>query len=196
MVTETLTAAMPPKSTILRKRPISLTYFLDNYTDREDPFKYEWNNGLVEKKPRTMNRDQFPIFQNLLRLLIEHGAIANGGLLMAEVDMHLPNFGRTRRTDMAYLTPEMMKIAKDNRPTVCPFVVEVVSKNDQINEVSEKVIEYFESGVAVVWVVQPYVRKVEVYTAVDKSTICFGKTLCSLDPVLKGVAISVDELLD
>jgi Uma2 family endonuclease len=67
-------------------------------------------------------------------------------------------------------------------------------KNDQINEVNEKVIEYFANGIEVVWVILPRVKKVEVYTSVKNMTICFGDDICSAAPVLPDFTISVNEL--
>ena len=60
------TIVQPEPSPI--KRLISLEKFLEKYSNREDPFKYEWNKGIVEKKERTMNRNQFAIYRKLLKL--------------------------------------------------------------------------------------------------------------------------------
>lgn len=78
--------------------------------------------------------------------------------------------------------------------TVCPFVIEVISKNDQINEVEEKIIEYFENGVQVVWVIFPKIKKVEIYTSIQVVKICFGDNICSAAPVMPDFNISVNEI--
>ena len=49
-----------------KKRLITLEKFLERYSNREDPFKYEWNKGVVEKKEKTMNRNQFLIIKALM----------------------------------------------------------------------------------------------------------------------------------
>jgi signal transduction histidine kinase len=69
------------------KRFITLEKFLERYTNREDSFKYEWNNGTIEKKDRTMNRDQTKILQKLMRLFAKTKAYQSGGELINEVDM-------------------------------------------------------------------------------------------------------------
>jgi Uma2 family endonuclease len=176
------------------KRLISLEKFLDEYSDREDPFKYEWNNGLVEKKERTMNRNQFSIYRKLLKLFTETQTFAQDGIIMSEVDMYIPTLNRTRRTDIAFLTGTQTSESIDGKPTICPFVVEIISKNDQINDVEEKIIEYFENGVQVVWIIIPQVKKVEVYTSVQDVKICFGDTVCSAMPFMADFDISVNEL--
>lgn len=168
---------------------------MESYTDREDAFKYEWNKGVVEKKPRTLNRDQFLIFQHLIRRFLHTEAFAQQGMLICEVDMYLPTVDRTRRADIAYLSGAQMAASKNGIPTVCPFVIEVISKNDQVNEVDEKIIEYFENGVEVVWNIFPKLKKVEVHRSLKDITVCFGDDLCSAAPVLPDFEISVDVLL-
>ncbi len=113
---------------------------------------------------------------------------------MSEVDMFLPSANRTRRPDIAYLTAEQMKASRNGQPTVCPFVIEVVSKNDQANEIEEKLIEYFANGVEVAWIIFPKVKKVEVYRSRKDVTICFDDDICSAAPVLPDFEISVNTL--
>ena len=177
------------------KRLIKLEKFLERYTNREDPFKYEWNNGIIEKKNRTMNRNQFLIYQRLLKLFVKTQTFAQDGIIMSEVDMYLPTVNRTRRTDIAVLTGNQTAESINGIPTVCPFAIEVISKNDQINEVEEKIIEYFENGVQVVWVIFPKVKKVEVYTSIRNIKICFGDDMCSATPVMPDFNISVNDIL-
>lgn len=176
------------------KRLIPLEKFLERYTNREDPFKYEWNNGIIEKSPRTMSRDQLYLYQRLLNLFLRTKAFATGGAFICEVDIYLSSDSRTRRADIAYLTAEQMKSSRNGELSVCPFVIEVISKNDQINEVGQKIREYFENGVQVVWTVFPRLQKVEVYRSVRDVTICFDDDVCSAAPVLPDFEISVREL--
>jgi Uma2 family endonuclease len=177
-----------------KKRLITLEKFLERYSSREDSFKYEWNKGLIEKKERNMNRDQYLIVEVLTNLLYGVKKKNDRGFLGQEVDMYLPTVDRTRRADIAYLTRNMMKASRDNRPIVCPFVIEVISKNDQINEVDEKIIEYFENDVKVVWVIFPKLKKVEVYTSIRDVKICFDNDICSANPVMDDFNISVNDL--
>jgi Uma2 family endonuclease len=176
------------------KRLVSLEKFLEKYTNREDAFKYEWNRGVIEKKDRTMNRNQFLIYQKLFKLFVKTKTFAQDGIIMSEVDMYLPTVSRTRRTDIAVLTGDQTAASIDGNPTVCPFVIEIISKNDQINEVEEKIMEYFENGVQVVWVIFPKLKKVEVYTSIRDVKICFGEDICSAAPVVPDFTISVRDI--
>jgi hypothetical protein len=129
MVTLSNSLTTKPLQTNGTKRYVPLEKFIDRFSNREDPFKYEWNNGIVEKKARTMNRDQFSIFRKLCySVFMQTFAFKQGGMIMAEVDMFLSSVNRTRRTDIAYLTPELVRLADDGKPRICPFVIEIISK--------------------------------------------------------------------
>ncbi len=185
------TARPAPK----RGGALSLTAFLARYTDREDPYKYEWDNGKVEKKPRSINRDQFHIFQNLLLRLMRTAAFAEKAMFICEVDMYLPQAKRTRRADIAFLSGTQMQESVHGEPTVCEFVIEIVSKNDQANELSEKILEYFANGVKVLWIIYPKIGKTEVWTSPRQATICFGTDVCSAAPVLPDFSLTAAEIL-
>lgn len=191
-VTTAAAATAPTKTT--KARTVALDVFLARYTNREDPFKYEWNNGVVEKKARTMNREQFLIVQKLLRLFASTNAYTNMGELLLEVDMFLPQQRRTRRADMAYLSGAQMRASRDGAATVCSFVVEIISKNDQIYELEDKKIEYFANGVEVLWIIFPKAKKVEVYRSLKAVQICLEGDICSAAPVLADFEIAAGEI--
>jgi Uma2 family endonuclease len=174
---------------------MKLDTFLDNYTNRDDSFKYEWNKGVIEKKEVTFKREHFALLQKLRRKFMETTAYANGGEIFNSVDMYMTSYKRTRRADMVYMTPEQIEDSDNGKITVCPFVMEVISKNDQINDADDKTIEYFENGVEVLWIIYPKLKKVEVYTSLDDVKICYGDSVCSAAPVLPDFQITVKNLL-
>ena len=176
------------------KRQVSLESFVARYTNREDPYKYEWNNGIVEKKPRTMNRDQLRILQKLMRLFTGTKAYKAMGELLSEVDMFMTSVNRTRRPDIVFMDGMQMKNAPNGELRVCTFVAEVISKNDQINEVEEKLAEYFDNGVQVVWVIFPKLKQVKVYHSIRDIQVCLGDDVCSAAPVLPDFSISVNDI--
>ena len=106
--------------------------------------------------------------------------------------MYLPQFVRTRRADMAYLTPEQLVASKKGDMSPCSFAIEVISTNDEINETDLKLEEYFAEGVQVVWRVFPLLNKIEVYTSANTVKICRGNDIRSAVPVLSNFEISVN----
>ena len=172
--------------------PISKEDFLLQYSDMEDGFKYEWNNGFVEKTS-AMNQQQF-IFQNtLLRLFIQADIFKNGGLLTSEGGMDT-TATQLRRPDLAVYSAGQLEKMKKGENQVALWIGEVISENDNINKVNEKLEEYFNAGVQVVWHIFPISKQVHVYTAIDQVTICRGKTVCSGVPAIDGFEITAEEL--
>jgi Uma2 family endonuclease len=87
-----------------------------------------------------------------------------------EMLFRLPlNGSRNRRPDVAFVTFERWPIdrpipAKGNAWDVVPdLAVEVTSPNDFADEIMQKVIEYFQAGVRLVWIIYPQQRLVHVY---------------------------------
>ena len=58
------------------------------------------------------------------------------------------------------------------------FVVEVISTNDQMIKVQDKMRNYREAGVPVIWQIFPPLEEVHVYQG-RNMTICKGDDLCS-----------------
>lgn len=96
---------------------------------------------------------------------------------------------------MAYYTAQQIREASTGKiPSAPEFVIEFVSNFDQHPKVLEKLEEYFNAGVRVVWLVIPQVKIVYVYTSPVEVTICKGKRVCSAEPVIPGFKINAETL--
>ena len=171
-------------------RKISWAEFQKKYLSREDNFKYEWVDGVVEKTPRTMDRKQFFI---VLRLQTFLNSLNRDGIFIAEGD----NFfaGNHRRPDIAFYTREQIRLAQDDDNIVVPqFVIEVISTNDQMNKVVKKMKNYREAAVPIIWHIFPNQNEIHVYKG-KQMTICVGDDICSAEPVIQGFKISVNDIL-
>ncbi len=175
-----------PKPTIKVAKPISWEEFQKKYLSREDSFKYEWVNGQVIKTKRGMDKTQVYIQFNFLgffRQLFNEGKVV--GELIAEPDLFF--LQNHRRPDIVWLTKEQAyNLAEPTSYEVPALVIEVISGNDQMNNVKEKMVNYRDAGVQVVWQVFPKLRQVDVYSGVNLSqmTVCFGDDICDASPVL------------
>ena len=171
-------------------RKISWAEFQKKYLSREDNFKYEWVDGVVEKTPRTMDRKQFFI---VLRLQTFLNSLNRDGIFIAEGD----NFfaGNHRRPDIAYYTHEEIRLAQEDKNEAIPqFVIEVISTNDQMNKVVKKMKNYREAAVPIIWHIFPNQNEIHVYQG-KHMTICVGDDICSAEPVIQGFKISVNDVL-
>jgi Uma2 family endonuclease len=80
-------------------------------------------------------------------------------------------------------------------PEVAPdLVVEIVSPSDRANEVTDKVMEYLDAGVKLVWVVHPRQRIVTVYTPDRIAHILREEDELDGGDVLPGFRLLVEEI--
>lgn len=159
-----------------------------------DGFKYEWNDGEIIKFTG-MQKEQFYIYDTLLGLFID-GGYKKLGTLIAEPDVDLSGI-QMRRPDIAYYTKAQIEKGRKGEEVIPDFVIEIISSNDQINQMEKKLTEYFKAGVQVVWVIIPNHKVVYVhtYTSRREVSICLENDVCSATPVLPDFEISVNQLL-
>ena len=80
-------------------------------------------------------------------------------------------------------------------PLLVPdLAVEVISRSNTRKEMDEKLKEYFEKGVRLVWYVRPRTRVVDVYTAPDHFTRLTASMRLDGGDVLPGFSVQVGEL--
>ena len=108
--------------------------------------------------------------------------------------------GLVRIPDIAFLARENLPKKGEPRraaPDLAPdLAVEVLSKSNTKAEIRRKLVEYFDAGVRLVWLVDPRTRTVVVHTAPKASTkLAVGKTLEGGD-VLPGFALPLAELFE
>ena len=171
---------------------ITWEQFQRKYLDREDRWKYEWVRGIVQKTPRTMNQSQQFLFINLLNLLDSLRLQEPGiGRLLPEVDTRFKEFHR--RPDISYFSKKQIPLMS-KQDQIPQFVIEIISTNDQINLVHEKMEDYRSVGIPVIWQIFPKLRTVHEYRG-KHMTILTGDDVCSAEPVIPGFKITVSEIL-
>jgi Uma2 family endonuclease len=91
-------------------RKISWEEFEKKYLSREDNFKYEWVDGIVEKTPRTMNQNQYYILDNIEDFLNSLKAQNKAsGKFQTEIDTFFLDKVH-RRPDSAYFSDAQRKL--------------------------------------------------------------------------------------
>ena len=195
MTTATATQQTPLSNEVKRKvksvpRPLTLEEFRRKYADREDGYKYEFKKGEVIKTPNAMNIKQFHIVKNITRRFSQTRAYAKGDELGSEVEqITLPE--RMRRPDLCYIPSEKLKKLDES---ISEFVIEIISPSDKLEDVEDKLHEYFEAGVKVVWQIRPRTQSIHVYTSPTTVTICTGDRVCSAAPVLPDFEMKAGEV--
>ena len=176
-------------------KKITWEQFQRQYLSREDGFKYEWLNGVVEKTERIMFQNQLIIVDNLMELfdnLKFQGKVT--GRLITEVDSFFDD--HHRRPDVAFYTAEQIRQTKMQVNQIPSFVVEIISTTDRINRVNRKVDDYFNAGVKVLWHVFPESKKVHIFESNRGSLICSGADLCSAEAAIEGFIMSADAVFE
>ena len=176
-------------------KKISWEQFQKHYLSREDGFKYEWLNGIIEKTPRTMFQNQLIIVDNLMELfdnLKQEQKVS--GRLITEVDSFFDK--HHRRPDMAFYSAEQIKKTRTKINQIPSFVIEIISTTDNINRVNRKVDDYFDAGVKVLWHIFPESKKVHVYENSKHISICSATDLCSAESAIDGFVLSVDAIFE
>ena len=177
----------------LQKQPrrISIEKFLEKYRKGKNGFKYEWNNGIIEKTT-AMKQNEIFIIENLITFFCRMQPQPNG-FLTPEIETWTTDV-QWRKPDLAYFTRDQIRNGHKGNKAVPPFVIEVISEFDPINTVNDKVIEYFNAGVKVVWHIFPNQRMVYVFTSIKNITVCLDEDVCSAEAAISGYRMSVNDI--
>lgn len=124
-----------------------------------------------------------------------------GRVLQEMIFNFRPQINRERRPDVAFVSYE--RWARDRRiprtrswAVIPDLAVEVVSPTNKVDEVADKLEEYFHVGVRQVWVVYPVHAKVYVYTSTTSVRILARGDELDGGPVLPGFRLAVSDLFD
>jgi Uma2 family endonuclease len=161
----------------------------------EDTYKYEWNNGTIEKTPKMVTQQNFYIVDRLIRLFLKTSAFSKGGQLLTEPEAMTSNT-QLRIPDMAFFSEKQMQQARKGIDTFPKFAIEFVSDTDSHRKVLAKLNEYFNAGMEVAWLIFPDLGLVYVYTSAIDVVICKGNRVCSANPVMLDFQISASDLFD
>jgi Uma2 family endonuclease len=175
----------------INQLPKTLAEFID--FEPNDGFKYEWNDGDLIKF-NGMNKTQLFIYDILLNLFFDKG-LPKLGTFVAEQEIWLTGI-QMRRPNVAYFTKDQVKNTKLGIEEIPEFVIEIISGNDNINKVEEKIGEYYKAGIKIVWLVMPESKTVHVYSSRKNVSICLESDICSAKPVLNDFEISVNDIFE
>ena len=102
-----------------------------------------------------------------------------------------------RAPDAAYIVKD--RLPREGVPfgfmdTIPDLVVEVVSPNDRAGQVQEKIEQWIEHGVKLVWVAYPECRSIMVYRSLNEVHVLHEGDVLTGDPVLPDFTCPVDEI--
>ncbi len=170
----------------------------DLWKQADDGYRYELVKGIIRRMPPAG---------------FEHGirAAEIGSLLTVHVKKHKLGFvccaetgfkisqdpDTVRALDAAFVRQAAIDeqgIPKGYWEGAPDLAVEVISPSDTYTEVDEKVDEWLIAGCAMVWVVNPRRKTVEVYRSPEEITVLRGDDILDGGDVIEGFQCRVQEL--
>lgn len=162
--------------------------------------RYELIEGeLIEMPPTGLEHGKFEfrIAKLIDRFVEEHRL---GTVMTGEVGYHTRSDDKTvRAADVAFASYERMP--QDETPSnygnIAPeLIVEIVSPNDSATKIEEKVNEWLDFGVSLVWIVYPKTKHIHVFTHDRSGTILRSDDTLTGADVLQGFKVAVSDLFD
>ncbi|MBI5917013.1 MAG: Uma2 family endonuclease [Bacteroidetes bacterium] len=178
-----------------KSKYVSWENFQKRYLPREDGCKYEWVRGQVIKTKHTMTQKQLYLLANLrgfFNQLVFAEKIA--GYFEPEADTFFLSGEAHRRPGLSYFTKKQQALAAHGEEQIPQFVVEVISGNEMLNDLEDKMMDYWKAGVQVVWLIYPKQEIVYVHSRGKETARCQGGDLCSAEPVLPEFVLPVGEI--
>ncbi|MGC8640423.1 MAG: Uma2 family endonuclease [Isosphaeraceae bacterium] len=163
--------------------------------DHEDRL-YELVDGILVEK--TVGLEESWLAVRIAGLINLHVEPRNLGIATGADGMYRLAGGLIRIPDVAFASWDRIpggEFPEEPIPDVIPdLVVEVISKSNARKEMDEKLTDYFQKGVRLVWLVRLPSRVVDVYTAVDQFTRLTASSTLDGGDVLPGFSILVADL--
>lgn len=169
----------------------------DDLLNLNDDRLYELVDGrLVEKQLGSLATKTAGIIVKKVAIFLER---SHGGDLYIEQSFECfpDDRGLVRRPDIAIIaTDRLSGVPEEGHVPIAPdLAIEVVSPNDKIYELDQKLANYRGAGVKLVWVVNPKLRTVRIHRLDRTVTELEATDALSGEGVLPGFSILVNDLL-
>jgi Uma2 family endonuclease len=126
---------------------------------------FEWIDGQVVEKP-PLGAEAGIVNVNLLRRVADHVAANNLGFVFTpDVGYQIPvgSSRRVRKPDLSFVAQGRFpdnRVPRGNIRIAPDLAVEVISPNDNAEEIEQRIADFLSVGVRVFWIVYPATRSV------------------------------------
>lgn len=159
----------------------------------KDGRKYELVDGEIVVSPAGMRHSEIGV--NIARIIANYlDDHPIGKVYSADVGIVLPN-GNIRSPDVTFV--KLDKLPDGQSPDtfgylVPDFAVEVLSPSDSMRQVGQKIGEYLEVGVELVWLADPSTRSVTAYRSLTAIRHYSSPENIDAEPLLPGFSAPVE----
>jgi len=153
---------------------------------------YEFVRGRIILKP-AMKQDELDLVDFLVRLFIETPQFKQKHTLYSEIDSYVDSY-RKRVPDLTYFTVEQRQAIRRGERVGTLFAIEILSDSESHQDVLDKIQDYCDGGVQLVWYIVPKQQKIYVYNSPDESKAYKGSDIISAAPVVPDFQFVVADL--
>ena len=165
----------------------------------KDGHNYEWVNGeLVDMGNSGMDHGGIGSFLGgLLAIYVRQNKL--GIVCDSSTAFALKN-GNKRALDISFVAKERLKGLK--RPPQGLFqgspdlAVEILSPNNTIEELHEKIVEYFDNETRLLWVIHPDEKYVSAYHSPETDSFLRPQDTLKGEAIVPGFSVAVAELFE
>ena len=171
------------------KRPVTID---DMYHMPKDGRKYELVNGEVVVSPAGMEHAEIVV--NIIRIIATYLDVNPIGKVYGDnTGVIFPN-GNLRSPDVFFVRSEKLPGGKSPitfGEMIPDFAAEVLSPGNRSGQIAQKIGEFLEYGVQIVWLVDPEDQSVTVYRSLTHTQRFTSEDVIDAKPVLPGFSCKV-----
>jgi Uma2 family endonuclease len=163
----------------------------------DDMYRSELSRGRLVREPRP-GAVHSRVVVNLLVELQAYVKAHDLGSVETECGFRLSLDEPTvRGPDVAFIARERLpaELPRGFWPFAPDLAIEVASPSNSLSELQTKVLEYFDAGSRMVWVIDPETRTALVYHSPREITLLRDADSLEADPVIPGFHIALSTIL-
>ncbi len=153
---------------------------------------YEFANKKITEKGMIKNYELLIIYW-LNEFFFTTNAYKEKGKLISEVGLKLPK-GNFRIPDLAYFTSQQIESAAHGQYPIPGLAIEFLSDSESFTDVENKLNDYFEAGVQIVWYINPINETIYCYRSMKDIEYLKSTDICSAEPLIPDFEFEVREI--
>jgi Uma2 family endonuclease len=176
---------------------VTILLTAEEMLDRMGQGRWELVRGQVKEMPPAGGEHGYRVMRLGARLLVHVEAQDLGAVLAAETGFLIARDPDTiRAPDAAFIVKEKLPERwPEGWVTIIPdLVIEVVSPSDRVGEVEDKIQDWLDAGVRLVWTVYPRTRTVQDYRLGQSPRMLTEADTLDGEDIVPGFSIAVREI--